>query len=80
MRDVINNIMSTEVDEKDIQVKRFKCKCGKARMLTVIDPEGKPLSKVALKQQMELLKANLEVDIISLPEAREQELCFDCKL
>lgn len=74
------SLEQVEVDENSIQVKRFKCKCGKARLLAVIDPEGKPFSKAAMKEQVNMLKANLEVDTISLKEAREQELCFDCKL
>jgi hypothetical protein len=68
------------MSDNDIKVRRIKCKCGKARLLSVIDPEGKPLSKDAWKQQSELLKLGLEVDSITLPEARKQELCFDCKL
>jgi hypothetical protein len=66
--------------DKDIKVKMFKCKCGKARMLSVIDPDGKPFSKEILKEQVSLLKAGCDVVTISLEEAKNIEMCFSCKL
>jgi len=66
--------------EPEILVKRFKCKCGKARLLCVIDPNGAPFSKESLKEQINLVKAGCDVETISLDQARESELCFTCKL
>jgi hypothetical protein len=62
----------------EIKIQMFKCKCGKARLLRVIDDN--PLSKEDKKEQLALLNAGCEVSIISLDEARNAELCFDCKL
>lgn len=66
--------------EGKIKVKKFLCKCGKTRLLSVIDPNGKKASKEAIKNQMELLDAGCEVKIITLDEARKQEFCFECVL
>lgn len=57
------------------KVKRYKCLCGKARMLCVIEPNGKPT-----KDETRLFKLGLEMDIITLEEARKSEMCFDCDL
>lgn len=63
---------------EEVKVKNFKCVCGKARMLSVIEPGKKP-SKALMKEQLELLET-CEVVIISLEEARKTEMCFTCKL
>lgn len=72
--------MSRESDENSIKVKRFICKCGKTRLLAVIDPNGKPFSKESMKEQTKMLKANLDVETVTLLEARKLELCFDCEI
>ena len=41
------------MQEKDLKVRNFKCKCGKSRLLSVMD--GSPLSKEQKKEQ-KLLK------------------------
>lgn len=64
---------------EDIKVRRFKCLCGKTRMVTAIQKD-KPFTKSALKSMYELEKAGCEMDIISLEEARKVEFCFECKL
>ena len=66
--------------EENIKVKKFVCKCGKARMLSVIDPNGRPLTKDQIKDHTALFKAGCDIQTISLEEARNTELCFDCKL
>lgn len=66
--------------ESEILVKRFKCKCGKARLLCVIDPDGAPFSKESMNEQMKLVKAGCDVETVNLEEARNSELCFSCKL
>ena len=65
---------------KDVKVKMFKCKCDKARMLSVIEPDGTPFSKDILKKHVLLVKSGCDVTTISLKEARKIDLCFDCKL
>ena len=65
---------------EDIKVRMFKCKCGKARMLSVIRPNGKDFSKDVKKEHRSLLEAGCDVETITLTEAREKELCFECKL
>lgn len=74
------NLNKIEPEEGSIKVKRFICKCGKTRLLAVIDPMGKPFSKESMKEQTKMLKANLDVETITLDEARKSELCFDCEL
>ena len=64
----------------EVKVKMFKCKCGKARMLSVIRPDGKPFSKDIIKEHRELLDAGCDVETITLEQARKKELCFKCKL
>lgn len=66
--------------EEGIQVKRFKCICGKSRLHAVIDPTGKPFSKESMKSQVELLKLGCDVETVTLEKARELEMCFECKL
>jgi hypothetical protein len=66
--------------KENIQVKNFICKCGKARLLSVIDPTGKSFSKEQKKTHRELLYAGCDVATISLEEARLTEMCFECKL
>ena len=68
----------SKLKNMEIKVKMFKCICGKARLLRVID--NTPLSKEDKKEQLTLLNAGCEVSIISLEEARNAELCFACKL
>jgi tRNA U34 2-thiouridine synthase MnmA/TrmU len=63
----------------DIKVKRVICKCGKSRLHSVIDPV-KGLSKSQIKSITKLVKLGLDVETITLEEARALELCFDCKL
>lgn len=65
---------------KDIKVRVFKCLCGDARMLAVIDPDGKPFSKESKKEQKFLLEAGCDVETLPLETARGLDLCFDCKL
>lgn len=65
---------------EDIKVRMFKCKCGKARMLSVIDPSGKPFSKESMKEQRKLLEAGCDVETITLEESRKKDLCFKCEL
>lgn len=65
---------------QDIKVRVFKCKCGDARMLSVIPPNGEKYSKENLKAQEELLKVGLEIETVPLEVARTLELCFDCDL
>lgn len=65
---------------EDIKVRNFKCKCGKSRLLSVIAPDSNPLSKEQKKQQMELIEAGCEVEIIGIEVARNKELCFSCKI
>jgi hypothetical protein len=65
---------------EDIKVRNFKCKCGKSRLLSVIEPGNAPLSKEQKKAQMELVEAGCEVEIISLEKARESEMCFSCEI
>ena len=67
------------MEEKDVKVRLFKCLCGKARYLAVIDPD-RPFSKESKKTQRELMYAGCEVVTISLNEAREADMCFTCKL
>jgi len=64
---------------EEIKERNFKCKCGKSRLLSVISPDGKPLSKEQKKNQLELIEAGCEVEIIDIEDAREKELCFSCK-
>lgn len=63
---------------EEVKVKMFKCVCGKARMLSVIEPNRK-ISKALMKEQIELSNV-CETKIITLEEARKTELCFTCKL
>jgi hypothetical protein len=68
------------MSEQEIKVRNFKCLCGKSRMLSVIDPNGKPFSKESLKQQGELMMAGLDFEVIPLAEAQKKNLCFECEL
>lgn len=68
-----------EDSEKDIKVRVFKCICGKARLVSVIDPNRK-ISKESKKEQSELVQAGCEVVNVDLETARKMELCFTCKL
>jgi hypothetical protein len=68
------------MDIDNIKVKMFKCRCGKARMLSVISPEGKPFSKDTVKEHKLLFNAGCDVTTISLTDARKMELCFTCVL
>lgn len=61
------------------KVKRFKCLCGKTRMLSVLDLNHKKRPEV-IKRENELIDAGCEVDTLTLAEARKVDLCFDCKL
>lgn len=65
--------------EDEIKVRRFKCLCGKSRMLSVIDADNPP-SKQEKKEQSELVASGCDVDTITLDEARKEDLCFSCKL
>ena len=68
------------MNTEEIKVKMFKCKCGKARMLSVIDPSGKPFSVATKKEHAQLLNAGCDVITITLEKARKTEICFDCKI
>lgn len=63
-------------EEKDVTVKRFKCKCSNAVMLSVIDGEHEKL-KSTQKEWLIMLKEGYDCDTISLEEARSCE--FGCK-
>jgi hypothetical protein len=66
--------------EEDVKVRVFKCKCGKARMLSVINPNGEPFSKEVKKEHRKLVDAGCDVSTMSLEDARKQDMCFTCKL
>ena len=51
---------------EDIKVRMFKCKCGKARMLSVIRPNGKDFSKDVKKEHRALLEAGLMLKLLPL--------------
>ena len=65
--------------EADIKVRRVKCKCGKSRMHCCVEADGK-VSKEGQREINKLVKLGLDVDTITLDEARNSELCFKCKL
>lgn len=67
-----------EEEERNTKVRLFKCLCGKARMVSVIRPEG--FSKETKKEHASLVEAGCDVETISLEEARNQDFCFDCIL
>lgn len=63
---------------ENVMVRNFKCKCGKARLLTVID--GLPLSKEQKIEQSYLIEKGCDVETITLEDARKKEMCFQCEL
>ncbi len=65
-------------NEKEVKVRCFKCKCGKARLLAVITDKG--FTRLQKKEHRQLVDAGCDVETISLAQAREMKLCFDCKL
>jgi len=56
------------MEEQEIKVRRFKCKCGKS------------FSKEQKKEHAALVNAGCDVDTITLEEAKAAKMCFDCKL
>jgi len=69
------------MEKKDIKVRHFKCLCGKTRMLSVIDPDGKPFDKEIQKEHSLLVKAGCDVETITLEDAnKKKDWCFECKL
>jgi hypothetical protein len=65
--------------EEQVLVRRVKCRCGKSRLLAVVDPDN-GLDKSSAKDIAKLVKLGLDVDTITLEEARNAELCFECKI
>jgi|GEM_PF-6563690 len=57
------------------QVKRYACKCGKARLLVCITPE----SGMPGTDERYFIKIGAPVTIISVEQARKESMCFDCK-
>lgn len=64
--------------EFDPPVWRVSCICGKARMLSVINPNDK--NSLINDELARLQGKGCKVEAIPLSQARKAELCFECKI